>query len=1136
MGVHKIIYCAMMLIFVGCGGSSNENQQDTSKVQTPKILKDSSNLEVKEVASNKAIISIKTDKISNNNTSFYKIIIKTLNQKNQASLKSFVKKFELDINNKNICKSVSNNIKECKIYKDLLQDTNSITITGLENGVEYSVDLEFCNDNICTKDEKALVENNKIDDTSKPNNENTNLTPPKNKEDLSNKKELIKSKIIFSLSGWDDSQERLSISLQSENEKAEKLNQTIEFAQNGQNIYDTYIIKDTKFKAILNNNSNQICISNFTFNSEKISTGKDELININCKSDATLEPKVALSHSINFEPNKVIDLKTDVKISNLLIQTDKIHYYSTATDIANVDKNGKVTILKEGSLKIIAKLDEEFYRAKEIIYELDIIKNEAPPTNTTQEESNIIFDVKGYDDSYAKDNDPEKMPAIYMSGFGSNPYFIIRHNGKNIRPEKIRKNATYFVSSIINRSQICVSNIPFNTNTKIANGQDIIYNLDCKTDATLIPTSSTENSVTLQFNSGQNYKIHDVKVKTSIKEYTTDKVFYTSSDPETLDITENGELILKKEGTATIKVQANPIYYNVPNFIEYKYKIITNTTGINIQDIHFGQISILSTRDKFHILAAKKDTIVRAFIYSINENENNPTTIINFKKPNGEILSKTMTCPAKLKKGAFKGDNYDIGSTCYTLMKNENEKSFITKGVEVEVKLSKDSTIINEIVFPKVADEKYLNIYLVRGKNKFEAQVSQEDIINIKETLINAFPIAGANIRLREQPITLNANVYQALNQISSISQQEAKAYEFTYGLVPGQSDGSVENGIASGVASYFTGPGVGRDKGALGYDSSYLKTMAHEIGHMIGLKHALCGPTEGIDANWLDDSVIDWADEAININGVKIREVYYSSSPMYIPKTSEIINPRLALTTKTQNSNSYIKSLIGGTADLMGYCEGNRLSKYNYQKVALELMNKDNTKVKFNNKTAALINSTYKTIIQGKINFDAIAIEPISVTSNDIINNTSTANSPYYVKITTDKEEFVKFIHLNKLDHINDKTFQIVLKGNLKIAKMEFFKNEKPIKYKIKKVKERINSRSFSAEERLSFKNNIIKWSDDYQFMSAVFIAENGARTLLANSIEGGFFKISNKLKNGELEIILSDGLNNIVEKIQIN
>lgn len=1143
MYIKKVLILATMLIFVACGGGGESSQkQSQENSQKPTVVKKSNFLEVEKIADNSAVIKIKKDEEEKDNISFYRLFIETVAKDNSLNTRASLGIFELNVNDQNICKSISTSMKECKIPKESLKNSSSIVINGLNLQNKYIIDIEFCqNDNTCTKDKVFKADKDedevKIDTPKEPEtniikpNEPVVVAPPKN--DPEKPITHQSSKIKFNLSGWDNSLEKLSvlITLRDQNDKEQI--KSIKFGENKQNIYEQDVIVGKEFKVSLTNESKQICNSNFTFDTKKIANSNDQTIDINCKSIATLEPKAMITQDIEFKENEIINLNTDVKVKNNKIQTDKIYYSSTNANIANVDESGKVTILKPGNVSIVVRLDSKFYIANELIYNLKIKKTEeATSTPVVKNESNIIFNVSGYDNSYAKDNDEDKMPAIEIQ-VGNTEFFHINKNGKNTYTKKVSKSSPYKVTRIIQRAQICTPDIAFDQTQRYADGTDIIYNLSCKTDATLVPKSSTTNTTTLQFNSGQSYKVQDVEIRTAHQQYKTDKLIFKSKNPDVLEVTQNGDLVLKKEGVASIEILADPEYYNSQNTIEYKYKVITNTTGINIQDVHFGQSSILSVKDKFHALGANKETIIRAFIYSIQANQPHPTTTITFKRTNSQSTTKNMICPSELKQGAFEKDNYDKGSTCYIIMQSDEDKKFIEQGVEVKVELQKNSTQINETVYPEISSEKYLNLYLIKGKNTAGvASVSQQDEANIKEALMNAFPIAGVNIRIRENPYEVNKNVYHALDQIGNIASSEAKPYEFAYVLVPGESDGSDENGVASGVAKYFTGPGAGRDKGSSYYRPEYLKTLAHETGHMIGLKHALCGPVQGEDQDWYDNSIIDWAYEKTLPNGRKVRQVYYSSSPMYIAKIKDIIDPTRAIN-KGQGSDATVLGLIGGTADLMGYCNGNRLSKYNYQKTAKELMAKPNMQTKYKNATSALIQTAHKTIIKGKIKFDGITLEPVFITSNEIQQDINTKNSPYQVKITTNDGDFMHPIHLGKIDHFNDKVFELILDGNPKIKKMQFFKDTRPIKYKIKNAKSNIQTRSFKSQEKFSFKDDTLIWSDNYQFMSAVFISQDGTRELIANLAEGGIFKLERNLHKGELEIILSDGINNDIEKI---
>lgn len=797
----------------------------------------------------------------------------------------------------------------------------------------------------------------------------------------------------------------------------------------------------------------------------------------------------------------------------------------------------------------------------------------------------FIFNLTGFDDKAGTESQPSKIAFTFgvgwQSGSRSTEDGSIK-NGKNIFGS-ISKDGLFRFYTFGNpanpiafgKPQNCTIDYPIDSSFKTSKGGDLVVNMVCTTPAQLVALGATSVVNELEFLPNATYKVVDtgLKLASSDRNIISDKFLYESSNPEIATINSEGIIKLKQAGDFNISVKANPDFYTNSQTIIYKYRSAVNKSGIFIQDLHIGQSSVLPTTSAFHQLVANKETIIRGFVYSNKNGQTMPNANLVFRRTNGETFIKQMTCPANLKKGEYSFPDYNLAGSCYAIMEDAAEQKFIEEGVQISMQVfAQDSTITKTIV-PKVAKRAILNIYLVKGKiarrnsqgalfEGYEAEVSKEDEERIKSFLLATFPISEVNIRMRPEVLELNANLYGALDQMKGIQDNETKNGEFAYALVPefhALGKGGELNGLASGLSLVGTGPSVGRNKKAVNLGSNpdgYIKILAHELGHAFGLYHAPCGPGNNVE------QVVDSFWRTNPPAWLNSNKGILSDSPLYVPQENKIIN---APATASGNRNTYVSA----PADLMGYCDGFRLSKHNYQfvseKISLHKQFKKSSTTNIQNRSSAT--SGNKIVIRGKVEENAnsseaeqnpqskILLEPIRIVTNDI-EQTRGKDFGYLALITT--EQGVQYYPLNfvQIDHSNSLEFELILPDLGKINKLEFMQEDDFIDYSIKGLSKaeqaKLEFKDFKSQwnqagsESLGAQTNskspikynpatgIISWDyKKYKFMSAVFHTFED-KLLLVTDAEGGDYKIQSNLarqKRGFLQISLSDGINTYTE-----
>lgn len=711
---------------------------------------------------------------------------------------------------------------------------------------------------------------------------------------------------------------------------------------------------------------------------------------------------------------------------------------------------------------------------------------------------------------------------------------VLNRNGKIIHTKNIQKSKQYKIT-MLNNKNICTSSDNMGK-TLISNGDTIRVDIDCKARVSLEPTASTTQRVSFKKNEQIKVWNTTAKLASTQKMISFDKFIYTSGDENIAVIDTNGTITLKKPGRVTISVDVDSRYYTATNTVSYHLEVVLPTSSAIIQDIQMGQTTILSTKDKYHQLAAQKETIIRAYMYAEKAGVKNPPTTITFTTADGRVYEKEMTCPEVLHVGKIKdseqeGYNYNIADTCYTIMKSDEEKSYITPNVVVRVS-TKEAT---QEITPKISHRRYLNIFLVRGMTRYKvngyfreyiAQVSDEDIQKIKDFLLDTYPVSEVNIRVRKEPYRLGVILQQALGDLEHIYAHERKPNEYVYAIVPADIHSPQSTiGIGSGLSRVGKGISAGRDR-VFASGDDYIKTLAHELGHAFGLYHSPCGiGISQIAPYWRSRFSNNWQNET---------KGYLSHSPVYIPLLQRVVSPY------DWQKDSLIQQLIGQPADLMGYCGGHRLSKHFYKEMSVYWMKNEPQfdSPSYENTNSALSRSlkddkiSYKTLIRGKIAFGKMLLEPISITSSYLKPTFSEENDGYSILIRSNKKESLYPLKIITTDHSSERFFELVL-PKIKIDNIKFFYKGKEVPYKIVGLKNSIKPKTTTP--KITYDDGIIRWDNSsYQWMRALHVSDE--RVIVAQKAKGGIYKIDQELKKGILEVSIMDGIHSVVKRFDIH
>ncbi|MGL5335918.1 MAG: fibronectin type III domain-containing protein, partial [Enterovibrio sp.] len=292
----------------------------------------------------------------------------------------------------------------------------------------------------------------------------------------------------------------------------------------------------------------------------------------------------------------------------------------------------------------------------------------------------------------------------------------------------------------------------------------------------------------------------------------------TSLDENVLTIAADGRITLHNEGETTIRIEADPQYYEQDQPIEYKVKVKRPTDSVVLQRVEIGQATLLSPGALRQILAPRNSTMIRAYAYARDASNTAMPQLTLTIDANGQTLTKKMTCPAHAKVGSFSTPSYNKDDVCYAILDTEEEKSFVTEGMLMTIRSESGLELISQ---PKVNRHATINLTLVPGMNS-NGPAKPVDVAGFDRTLRQTYPFAKTNISVRAETY-LDSTLNVALGQIDNIRKLETDGKTYFYGLVPGSCYGTV------GLSFIKYAAGTGRDSSC----SSYLdSTFAHELGH----------------------------------------------------------------------------------------------------------------------------------------------------------------------------------------------------------------------------------------------------------------------------------------------------------------
>jgi trimeric autotransporter adhesin len=531
------------------------------------------------------------------------------------------------------------------------------------------------------------------------------------------------------------------------------------------------------------------------------------------------------------------------------------------------------------------------------------------------------------------------------------------------------------------------------------------------------------------------------------------------------------------------------------------------TSDISIASIEFAQVHSLNAGATYQRLSPGKETWVRAYVTSTSASRAAPTVRLTALAGSTILGSLTMVGPTPLPLLAANTTPpdamlYNIAQTFRVRLPDAWVASALKVRIDVDPANPAGALATREAT-PVVGDPIALEVVLVPLISGTDAP-GMPTTTTVADALARVFPLPRDRVR-----VTVRAPFQLPLPFLRSDGTFNDEAWPngvYNLTLLRNLEVGSTDNkkiyyGFAKPYQPFGVGGVAGSNKAAVGKDanhSSWERIMVHEVGHLMGLTHAPCGPSD-VDPNY---------PYAGGVMG---------KAPLFNSLTDLIANP----------------STGDAVWDVMGYCGGYWFSDYNIAKMqpVMEQRTREAPSLAMIEKSAS--SQTSLIMISGIIEANRAKIMHVLPAQGA---PQVTSPTGYEIELTTASGQVMRTpLQLHPIDHFPAMLFSSSVASPGQLSAIRILHNGQVIG-------EKSNTSPMRTEKSASLVDVGVPWARvkesgrlaTFEWNAAYGTAAithlvDGQRTVLTMSASGGRAEldISHLPRGGVLEIGLSDGLN---------
>lgn len=562
----------------------------------------------------------------------------------------------------------------------------------------------------------------------------------------------------------------------------------------------------------------------------------------------------------------------------------------------------------------------------------------------------------------------------------------------------------------------------------------------------------------------------------------------------------------------------------------------TGGAGLWISSVDFVHVFDKSASDLTLRLTPGRPALVRATVLAPTAGSKSPTVNLLATSQAGVALGTlAMNGPVNL---PVTKDDYNLNNTFNAVM----PAAWIQPGVKVSIRVAAavGSSPASQDVSPVVGAPTSMRVVLVPLTVGSATGVLPPALSDVQKALARVYPYANGNIVVKSRlPLVISGaasttamNWSTALTQLENVREHE-DPNAFYYGFVPMYTPipgsfvaglgyvGDRTNGGSSPVAA------IGLDwTSSAGQGDPFNNNwpqwqaiMVHEMGHNHSLSHAPCGGASSPDPAYPNSNA--------DLSSLAVYNSLYDSDTQ-IGTLSAPLTP----------SSTQMK-------DVMGYCGGTWFSDFSYiraQQFAESRTLAIPQPLVLNSAASVVTAPDGYLTIAGEITAQGVLLQPASASAGKFRSDTATAKSTYALRLrTVSGQTYTLPFEPVKVADAADETshFWVSLPNPGEIATVEVLRNGQLQTMRQPGQVQRAKAASAAAGNAQAMASSVgwnvqngqltITWNAALEpYLSLMYIAPDGAKTVLGNGLQNGSATIDIKAlpNGGRFDLSLSSAM----------